>query len=106
MIHPSAIVDPKCELAENVSIGPYTVIGPDVSIGANSVIGSNVVMDKYVSIGEDCRIYQFASVGAPPQAGGLLLRSVFHGSDRDDLLGAVELADRLVVLAEPPTEAS
>jgi UDP-N-acetylglucosamine acyltransferase len=68
VIHPSAIVDPKCELAENVSIGPYTVIGPDVSIGANSVIGSNVVIDKYVSIGEDCRIYQFASVGAPPQA--------------------------------------
>jgi UDP-N-acetylglucosamine acyltransferase len=68
VIHPTAIVDPTCELAENVSIGPYTVIDSDVSIGANSVIGSNVVIDKYVSIGEDCRIYQFASIGAPPQA--------------------------------------
>lgn len=68
MIHHTAIVDSKCELAENVSIGPYTVIGPNVSIGANSVIGSNVVIDKYSSIGEGCRIYQFASIGAPPQA--------------------------------------
>jgi UDP-N-acetylglucosamine acyltransferase len=68
MIHPTAIVDPKCELAENVSIGPYTVIGPDVSIGANSVIGSNVVIDRYASIAEGCRVYQFASIGAPPQA--------------------------------------
>jgi UDP-N-acetylglucosamine acyltransferase len=68
MIHPTAVVDPGCELADNVAIGAYTVIGPEVSIGANTVIGSHVVVDKYVSIGGDCQIYQFASIGAPPQA--------------------------------------
>lgn len=68
MIHPTAVVDPSCELGENVSIGAYTVVASDVSIGANTVIRSHVVVDKYVSIGEDCQIYQFASIGAAPQA--------------------------------------
>ena len=68
MIHPTAVVDPNCELGENVSIGPYSIVASDVTIGANTVIGSHVVIDKYVSIGEDCQIFQFASIGASPQA--------------------------------------
>jgi len=68
MIHPTAVVDPNCDLGENVSIGAYSVVAPEVFIGANTIIGSHVVIEKYVSIGEDCRIYQFASIGAEPQA--------------------------------------
>ena len=33
MIDSSAIVDPSAVLCENVSIGPWTIIGPNVEIG-------------------------------------------------------------------------
>lgn len=68
MIHATAIVDPRAELAADVEIGPYAVIDANVSIGAGSVIGSHVVVNSYVTIGPNCRIFQFASVGATPQS--------------------------------------
>lgn len=63
MIHPTAIIDPKAELAADVQVGPYSVIGPDVVIGAGSVIGPHVVINGPTSIGAGNRIFQFASVG-------------------------------------------
>ena len=68
MIHPSAIVDPNAEIDTNVDIGPYTVIADNVTIAAGTVIGPHVIVDPFVSIGADCRIFQYASVGAAPQA--------------------------------------
>ena len=44
MIHPTALIDPAAELAEDVQVGPFTVIGPDVKIGAGTVIESHVVI--------------------------------------------------------------
>jgi UDP-N-acetylglucosamine acyltransferase len=68
MIHPSAIIDPKAEIGTDVEIGPYTVIGHSVSIGSGTVIGPHVTVAPYVAVEADCHIYQFASVGAEPQA--------------------------------------
>ncbi|NOY69346.1 MAG: acyl-ACP--UDP-N-acetylglucosamine O-acyltransferase [Deltaproteobacteria bacterium] len=68
MIHPTAIIDPKAEIDENVRIGPYTIIGDNVSIGAGSVIAPHVTIDPYVKIGPGCHIFQYASIGAVPQA--------------------------------------
>ena len=68
MIHPSAIIDPKAEIDTDVKIGPYSVIADNVSIGSGTVIGPHVTVAPYVSIEPDCHIFQFASVGAPPQA--------------------------------------
>jgi UDP-N-acetylglucosamine acyltransferase len=68
MIHPSAIIHPKAEIDTDVEIGPYTIIAENVTIGSGTVIGSHVVVDPYVSIKPDCHIFQYASVGAQPQA--------------------------------------
>ena len=68
MIHPTAIVHPKAEIDSSVQIGPFSVIGDNVSIGSGTVIGPHVVVDPFVSIGPDCHIFQYASVGAEPQA--------------------------------------
>jgi len=68
VIHPTAIIDPAAEIDSDVQIGPYTYIGGEVFIGAGSIIDSHVVIQPYTSIGPDCHIYQFASVGAPPQS--------------------------------------
>lgn len=63
LIHPSAIVDERADIAEDVEIGPWTLIGPGVSIGRGTRIASHVVIKGPCSIGEDNVIYQFSSVG-------------------------------------------
>ena len=63
MIHPSAIVDPSARLADDVEVGPFSVIGPDVEIDAGCVIGPHVVIKGPTRIGKRNRIFQFASVG-------------------------------------------
>jgi UDP-N-acetylglucosamine acyltransferase len=63
MIHPSAIIDPKAELAADVEVGPFSIIGPDVEIDAGTVIGPHVVVRGPTRIGKGNRIFQFASVG-------------------------------------------
>ncbi len=66
-IHPTAVVDPAAELAEDVDVRAYSVIGPEVKIGRGTVIGPHAVIDGDCEIGEKCAIYPFASVGHAPQ---------------------------------------
>lgn len=66
-IHPTAIVDPAAELADDVEVGPYSIIEAPVAIGAGTWIGPHVVIRPYTTIGQRCRIYQFAVVGEIPQ---------------------------------------
>ncbi|MBA2882834.1 UDP-N-acetylglucosamine acyltransferase [Desulfosalsimonas propionicica] len=68
MIHPTAIIDPEAEIDEDVEIGPYSIIRANVSIASGTWIGSHVTIDSYVDIGPDCQVYQYASIGAVPQA--------------------------------------
>lgn len=67
MIHETAQVHSAAELAGNVEVGPFAVIGEHVRIGAGTRIGAHAVIDDYTEIGCDNHIYQFASVGAEPQ---------------------------------------
>lgn len=67
MIHPTAIIDPKAELDEDVDIGPYAVIGGHVTIGRGTSVGAHGVIDGWTRIGEDNRIFPMASVGGTPQ---------------------------------------
>ena len=66
-IHPTAIIASDAQLAEGVEVGPYSIIGDDVKIGKNTIIGPHTVIDNYTHIGEGCHIFQFCSIGAPPQ---------------------------------------
>lgn len=67
MIHPQAIIDPSAKIADDVSIGPFTVIGADVEIESGTTVASHVVINGPTKIGKDNRIFQFASVGEKPQ---------------------------------------
>ncbi|MGA0612559.1 acyl-ACP--UDP-N-acetylglucosamine O-acyltransferase [Caldimonas sp. KR1-144] len=66
-VHPTAIVDPKAELAEGVVVGPYAVIGPAVRIGARTRIGAHCVIDGATTIGADNVFHPHSSIGGPPQ---------------------------------------
>ncbi|MBE0645377.1 MAG: acyl-ACP--UDP-N-acetylglucosamine O-acyltransferase [Bacteroidetes bacterium] len=66
-IHPTAIVDPKAEIAEGVVIGPYCTIHADVVIGEGTVLGPHVLVDNGARIGKNCTIHQGTVVATPPQ---------------------------------------
>ncbi len=67
VVHPSALVDPKACLAEDVQVGPFTVIGPNVKIDSGTVVGPHVVIEGHTTIGKNNHIFQYASLGAIPQ---------------------------------------
>lgn len=67
MIHSTAIIYPGAELADDVEVGPYAIIGANVKIGKGTVVGAHAVIDGWTTIGENNKISQLASVGAPPQ---------------------------------------
>ena len=67
MIHQTAIIDSTSNIAENITIGPYTVIGANVSIDSGTIIGPHVTINGATTIGKNNRIYQFSSIGEDPQ---------------------------------------
>ena len=67
MIHPTAIISESAKLADDVRVGPYSIIGDNVEIGRGTRIDSHVVVNGPTTIGEDNHIYQFASIGDDPQ---------------------------------------
>lgn len=67
MIHKTSIVDSKAEIDDNVYIGPYCVIEGKVTIKRGTKLLSHVVVQGRTTIGEDCIISPFASIGGPPQ---------------------------------------
>ncbi len=66
-IHPTAIIDSRAEIADDVEVSAYTVIGADVKIDSGSWVGPHAVIEGPTTIGKENRIFQFASVGAEPQ---------------------------------------
>ena len=69
-VHPTAVVSPRAELGEGVSVGPYCVIGDHVRIGAGTVLSSSVTLLDFVEIGRECRIFQNSVIGGEPQDHG------------------------------------
>jgi UDP-N-acetylglucosamine acyltransferase len=63
VIHPSAIIDPSVKLGNNVTVGPYSLIGAGVELGDNCVIESHVVIKGLSVIGKNNHFYQFGSIG-------------------------------------------
>ena len=67
VIHASAIIDQSAQLADDVSVGAYSIIGAEVEIGCGTSVGPHVVINGPTVIGKDNQIFQFASVGEIPQ---------------------------------------
>ena len=67
MIHPTAVVDPRAELAPDVRVGPYSIIGPEVTIREGAEIGAHAVLEGRVRIGARVRVGHGAIIGGVPQ---------------------------------------
>ena len=67
VIHPTAIVDRRADLAEDVHVGPYSIIEGRVIVGAGCRIESHSVLRGHSVIGRNCKIGPAAYVGLDPQ---------------------------------------
>lgn len=86
MIDSRAIVSPEAEIHESAEVAPFAIIGPNVKIGRGTKIGASCVVEGCTTIGEDCQIFPFASVGTIPQD------LKYHGEQT-----TLEIGDRTVV---------
>ena len=66
MIDTRAIIHPSARLANNVSVGPWSIIGANVEIDEGTDISSHVVIKANTRLGKNNTVYQFASVGEDP----------------------------------------
>ncbi len=66
-VHPTALVDPAAQLADDVEVGPFCVVGPDVRIGARSRLLAHVIVEGATTLGADCVVHGFSVIGGPPQ---------------------------------------
>src|SRR5215470_4079811 len=112
-IHPSACVEPTAQLADDVTIGPYCVVGPHVSIASGARLIAHVHLTGHTLVGERTQIYPFASLGTPPQSvryrGGptrlvigadcILRESVTVNIGTEDGGGITEVGDRCYLMA-------
>ncbi|MHC5542575.1 hypothetical protein ACYOEI_30490 [Singulisphaera rosea] len=67
LIADTACVDPRAELADDVEIGPYCVVGPDVKIGQGTRLVGHVCLLGVTTLGENNVISPFAVIGGDPE---------------------------------------
>jgi UDP-N-acetylglucosamine acyltransferase len=66
-IHPRAEISSRAQIAADVAIGAFTVIGPEVEIGAGCWIGPHAIINGPTRLGQRNKVFQFASIGDAPQ---------------------------------------
>ncbi|HCI16119.1 MAG TPA: acyl-[acyl-carrier-protein]--UDP-N-acetylglucosamine O-acyltransferase, partial [Candidatus Marinimicrobia bacterium] len=66
-IHPTAIISPKANLGQNISIGAYTLLEDNVTIGDGTSIGNHNTICQGTTIGSNCTIFHNCSIGESPQ---------------------------------------
>ncbi len=66
-VHPLAVVQEGAEIGVDVEVGPYAVIGPHVKVGDRSKIMPHVFLDGHTTLGPECTVFPFASIGSLTQ---------------------------------------
>lgn len=66
-VHPLAVVDPSAQLADDVYIGPFCVVGPNVVIGSGTRLISHACVVGNTVLGRNNVLHPGAVLGGPPQ---------------------------------------
>lgn len=67
-IHASAIIEPGAEIGEDVTIGPFSIIGANVKLASGNRIDSHVVIGGHTTIGEGNHFFPHCAIGGAPQS--------------------------------------
>ena len=62
MIHKTAVVDAKAQIADNVEIGPFCYVGPNVKLGTGTKLLRHCNVEGYTELGENNIIYPFINL--------------------------------------------
>jgi UDP-N-acetylglucosamine acyltransferase len=66
-VHPTAIIHPRAQIASDVWVGPYSLIGENVELGEGTEVMSHAVIDGRTRMGKKNRVFPYASIGLAPQ---------------------------------------
>jgi UDP-N-acetylglucosamine acyltransferase len=80
-IHKTAIIEDGAKIANNVTIGAFTIIGSQVSIDEGTTIGSHCLIEGKTTIGKNNKIFSHATLGSIPQD------LKFNGEDVELIIG-------------------
>jgi UDP-N-acetylglucosamine acyltransferase len=66
-IHPTAVIAPEADLAEDVEVGPFAIIEGPVRIGPGCVLRPRVTLIGPLTMGRNNHVYSNAVLGEQPQ---------------------------------------
>jgi len=66
-LHSTAVVDPRAEIAPDVTVGPFCVIESDVVIDSGCQLASHVVIKRGTHLGKDNQVAEGTVLGGKPQ---------------------------------------
>src|SRR5262245_21077141 len=66
-VHPTALVDPRADLADDVQVGPFCVIEGDVRLGAGCVVKAGAHLFGPLQMGRNNTVFSHAVLGEQPQ---------------------------------------
>ncbi len=66
-IHPTAVVAPEANLADDVTVGPFAIIEAGVTLAAGVVVGPHVHLLGLVEVGAMTRFHTGCVIGDAPQ---------------------------------------
>jgi UDP-N-acetylglucosamine acyltransferase len=95
-VHPTAVIDPRAQLAPDVAVGPYAVVDGPVRIGPGCVLHAHAVVLGHTTLGAGNQVFPGAVIGAPPQ-------DLKHGGDVTTLVIGEGNAFREHVTVHPGT---
>jgi len=67
IIHPSAYVHPRAELASDVEVGPFAYVGESVRIGKGSKLLHHACVEGNTTLGENNEVGAYTVLGGKPQ---------------------------------------
>ncbi len=66
-LHPTAIIEDGATVADSAKVGPFCVVASEATLAAGVELVSHVCVAGHTSIGENTKIFPFASIGHAPQ---------------------------------------
>lgn len=66
-IHPTAIVGPNVELADDVTVGPFVVLDGDIQVGPGCAIDQGARLVGTVTLGANNKVGAYVVLGEKPQ---------------------------------------
>ncbi|HVU32742.1 MAG TPA: acyl-ACP--UDP-N-acetylglucosamine O-acyltransferase [Opitutaceae bacterium] len=66
-IHPTAVVEPSAQLADDVEVGAFAFVGANVVLGAGTRLHHHASVEGNTVLGEGCEVFPYACIGGKTQ---------------------------------------